>query len=241
MAHIRQLKYGLPAKTSPPKTREIPIEIRRGLHTGLPEYALPVGYSPDCLNLVPTRDDVGITARSGLSLFAPYYDIDQPEAVSQLEDIHGAPVIAALAGTDIHYYPYQNPVWSPLSRLGTPLSHTTTAHSEIIQANSTSTAYGIVLNATNSPKIFFVEQDTVSWSDLTTIFSITSTAYTGVQSDERVVLANLSNLDVSHPRRLVWSVRGNPIDYTIALGAGFADLTEMSGSIMRRSPSTRLK
>jgi hypothetical protein len=239
MAHIRRLRYGLPERERPPETKEVPIEIRRGFHYGLPEYALPVGYSPDCLNVIPTIDDVGITPRDGLDFFSTYTGMPQPEAINMLYDIRGTPVLMALSGTSIHYYPYSNPSWSALTELGTPLSHTTTAHSEIIQANSTSTAYGIVLNATNSPKYSTVEQDTQHWSDLTQIFSITSVAYTGTQSDERVVFANLTSLDVPHPRRLVWSVRGNPLDYTIALGAGFADLTEMNGSIMRIVPDTQ--
>jgi hypothetical protein len=238
--HIRTLQYGIPRRRGNPYgIREIPLEMRRGFHYGRPSYALPNGYSPDVLNLVPAVDDIGITPRDGYTTFDTYSALTTPEVVTQLFDTDGVPAIAALAGNEIHYYPYSNPGFSTLSRLGQPLSNATSAHAEIIQANSATTAYAIVLNATNAPKKFTVEQDTQTWSDLTTFYSIASVAYTGAMSDERLVLATIESLDAQYPHRLAWSVRGSPTDFTLALGAGFADLTEMRGGILRLVPDTQ--
>jgi len=238
MSHIRTLRYGVPGRSRGPRTQEIEIGLLRGLHSGLPEYRLPNGFTPDASNFLPSYSEHGIQPRSGLSYFLERIDW-YPDAVELLFDPTGAPALAALSSGTVWYKPYANPIWSELSRLGERFSHVTTQHVEIIQANSAATSWGIIVNGVNPPKIFNVEQDTVTWSDFSKIYSIASTAATGTQSDERLVLANLQSAQHDYPRRLMWSTRGTPTDFTIALGAGFADLTEMDGAIVRIIPDVQ--
>src|SRR5690606_35212278 len=51
--------------------------------------------------------------------------------------------------------------------------------------------------------------------------------------DDRLVWANIAESSSTFPQRVLWSARGQPTNYTLADGAGFADLFDLRGEIRR--------
>lgn len=241
MAHIRRLRYGSPRRIRPPQDNEIEYRIDRGYDGGRPDYRLSNGFSGDVLNMVPSDYGYGLTPRSGLSLQALYFALDEANVVKEVRRTDLNPMWLAVSGDDnsIHKFEFEDNAWSELSRLGAPLSHNSQAYVDLVQTTAASGNRALVLNGTNTPKYVDIVRNVTTWSDFTFHYSITSVAQTGVMSDERFVMANVREGSTSRPTRLVWSVRGTPSNFQVASGAGFADLLEMNSSIMRLIQDTQ--
>ncbi len=234
MAHIKRTKFGATQRFRKQRRTVAQGRFSDGVHTGVtPTLVSP--YSPSCDNLI--QFDSAAAPRSGLSSFTTSIPI-ATIAGKELFDVSGTPIAAAISARTISILPVITGVWSTLSRLGARLSGTSRNDIDLTYVNDLGNDInlGIMVNGIDTPKVFDVNANTVTWSDFTNAYSLLSRARTVTVADERLVFANTADTVPSagaFPIRIVWSVRGAPKNFLIASGAGFADPSEMRGQIMR--------
>jgi hypothetical protein len=235
MAHLRTTKFGAGRRTRPPERTLQEVTPTRGLHVGKPQYKLPAGYTPDSRNFVAETD--AITPRSGLSLFAGGDPgIGAVIGGDEVFDEDGNPYVVALSDQTVAFLGWPAPSWSTLSNLGAAPSGNTQAYWDVswIYNPATQQNMTIMANGIDTPKFFYVGPGAGTYSDFTFMSDIAARFKTVIAADERLVMANCYTAgDGKRPQRVAWSVRGNPTNQTLTLGAGFVDLTEMRGDIIR--------
>ena len=177
-----------------------------------------------------------VAPRSGLSSFTTSIPVETV-AGAELFDVFGNSVVAAASPNTISILPVVSGVWSTLSRLGAVRSGISRDVVDMTYVNDLGNDInlGIIVNGVDTPKVFDVRADALTWSDFTNAYSLLSRARTVTVADERLVFANTADSAPAgvFPTRIVWSARGAPKNFLIASGAGFTDLPEMRGQIMR--------
>lgn len=237
MAHIKQTRFGAPQRHRKQRRTAAQGLFSPGVHTGINKsFVMP--YSPSCDNLI--LKDGGARPRPALISFTTSIPVETI-AGGELFDVFGNAVTAVVSANTISILPVVSGVWSILSRLGTTLSITSRDIVDMTYINDLANDInlGIIVNGVDTPKFFDVRADATTWSDFTAASgganSLLSRARTVTVSDERLIFANTADTAPAgvFPTRIVWSVRGAPKNYTLASGAGFADLPEMRGQILR--------
>ncbi len=237
MAHIKQTKFGFPQRHRKQRRTVAQGRFADGVHTGVtPTLVGP--YSPSCDNLI--IKDSAAQPRSGLSSFTTSVPVETIKG-AEMFDVFGNAVTTTVSANTISILPVVSGVWSTLSRLGTTLSITSRDIVDMTYVNDLANDInlGIIVNGVDTPKFFDVRADATTWSDFTAASgganSLLSRARTVTVADERLVFANTADTAPAgvFPTRIVWSVRGAPKNYTIASGAGFRDIPEMRGQILK--------
>lgn len=244
----RKARFAPPARIQRRGERTFAIPVLGGVHAGLPAHELPLsaGFSPTVHNFTPDVDG-WITPRSGLSKFGTYDFGGAVLGAAEVFDIEGRSCVFAPSSRSLSFLHPQNQTWSALSYVpGTVASAFTDG-----AVSGTSTDYfrtisifeqsgerfiGVTSNGTNAVKFFSTSSTNAIYSDFTWLDSLDSMqkASDVASINDRLVFANLENSNgTRYPTRVLWSSRGDPLDFAIASGAGFEDLMDMRGSIQR--------
>ena len=233
MAHIKQTRFGFPQRHRQQRRTVAQGRFTAGVHTGI-NSTFVAPYSPSCTNLILRNG--GAFPRPGLQSFTTSIPTSTI-AGEELFDVFGSAIATVVSPTTISILPAVSGTWSTLSRTGTILSMTSRDIVDMTYVNDTSNDrnLAIITNAVDTPKFFELRADATIWSDYTASYSLLSRARTVTVSDERLVFANTADTAPAgvFPTRIVWSVRGAPKNYTIASGAGFRDIPEMRGQILK--------
>ena len=237
---IPRTRFGAQVPTPRRREQEIPVEVRGGLHAGVPPQDLQAGFVPSVQNFVP-RIDGFVTPRSGLSK-PETYDFKGPVlGAFEVYDLLGGVGVLATSQTSASFLHPTNAVWSDLSYTQSNLTHVrgnlSGVTSDYFRAASIFEPLGeriitVFSNNTDSFKFFEVDASSTTFSDFSwpDSFESTKASKDVVSINDRLVFFNVLSSDgTRYPTRVMWSARGNPTSFVIAEGAGAEDLMDMKG------------
>jgi hypothetical protein len=245
---VQTSKFGRPTPARRHRGTLEEIHLEAGLHSGVAPHKLPPGFSPSLQNLI-NKDDGRVGIRNGLSAFGTYNFGGPVLGAAEVYDIFGnlggfAPSkVASDSSFSFAYMHKDAQVWSNLSYVdstvvadslvditsGLSTDYWSTA---VIYEPSSNSNIAVTSNNTAWTKFFYIHSDTTLYSDFTWTDSLASTkASKGVTAiDDRLVFFNvLDSAGTRFPTRVLWSARGDPLNYAIASGAGAEDLKDMRG------------
>lgn len=240
---VQTSKFGKVFRSRRRQTTFENVQPQGGFHSGLAPNLLPAGFSPSLQNLVGNRDG-RVQQRPGLAVFGSYSFNSFILGATEVSDKDGN--LAGFAPSTDSVFNYLHPdnqAWSSLTYFPGAGSDFTVQPSAVsseywsteeIWVPSLEKVIAVTSNNSLAGGIqwFNIEGSTVTYSDFTHTDSLGSTAaaksITAV--NDRLVFFNTVEPDGTRfPNRVLWSVRGNPIDYNINSGAGFEDLKDMRG------------
>lgn len=239
---IQKRRFTPPARPPNVKEREVAVSPLGGFHGGIAAQDLPGVYSPEQRN-IEVREEGFVTQRSGLSRYGAFNFGSVALGAAEVFDAAGNLGAVVSSKASPAYLHPTNQAWSGLSYMpGTVASWSTgdlsgtsqqyfefeTIFSPDLERNIT-----VFSNGTDMVKFFEFGTSAATFSDFTWIDSISSTkAAADIASvNDRLVFFNMTgSAGTNWPTRVMWSARGNPLDYTISGGAGAEDLKDMRGS-----------
>lgn len=217
-----------------PKQYTLGVEYSRGLHAGEREDALPPGFSPHMENAVIRGG--ALQARSGLSVFGSGSGAGANArhlgAFRFFDDL-GNQHLLVTSDKTIARYDNASGGWTALSGL-TSWTTTSGTSRDYMMGAEVYDPHGdkilaVLTNNVDPPKYIELGATVGGYSDLTAMGSLVSRARSVAASDNRLVFFNVYADGKQYAQRVVWSVRGEPRNATIANGAGFEDLLDMRG------------
>jgi hypothetical protein len=235
---IRQSKYGFAPRAYPQQESRVSIfEPTQGFDGGQSPQELHAGFTPFSQNW--EHEGGYIQPRSGFSRYDATYALGDAGLFGmEAFDMDGYRHGLIASSKTLGYLPPQSVTFSNLSWVAATGASTQTSDADIETGWDGASVYEpardqniiVLTNNRQLPKFLTVDDSTTTYSDFTWCASQFSTARAVAAFDNRLVFFNVASTLTTYPTRVFWTPRGNPIDLTIANGAGFEDLMDMRGS-----------
>lgn len=230
MPRPRLTPHGIPAPSNLQSSSFATFGVTGGVDAFNDPWATEPGCSPNVSNFVLDRN--GIIPRSGHTVFPGTVNQivdDQHQggiAVGKFYDGAGSRYLVAVSARSVLFYPNSTNTWSSLSALGV-LDNGSSFPRLLAQSFKGAESLLVWAHGNGITGILSLASNTSTfYSPFTYFYSLTSKAKAVESMDQRLVWLNVSPPDTNQgsPTRLVWSARGNPLNYDVASGAGFETL-----------------
>jgi hypothetical protein len=242
--HVRTTQTGFGKNAGNIKRSLVDIDFRKGVDMGVAFDLVQTGYASAIGNFMPEHR--GMTPRSGLTGFA-----ENTKSLVTLSSIRAGWSAKDQTGTSYAYFMQKSstavaprglwfisgdaPQWKNISgglQSDWPMDSTNSyALYDFTYMYDPNRAenIGVVTNNEDSPFYFSIGAAGDTAISAFTDGVLVNRAATVCAADDRLVFANVSGSDGRKANRVVWTVRGNPRNFTLASGAGYQDINEARG------------